>query len=562
MPTLDPWRLAAAAAATLIYLLLCWQVWHRHRRRQRQTMMSLASTKLTRAGTGPGAEVGSLPAHPPEPGQPSPDIPPPTTMTTPPESPSAGASRPGVLMVYASQSGTAESLARQSAQRLQDQGIPIADILPLQALDAEQLKQASLAVFVVSTTGEGNAPDNAALFVDTVMAADQMPPTAGDESGWLYLPNVHYGLLALGDRSYMNFCGFGHQLDDWLQEHGARPLFDLIEVDNLDPEALDAWEATLANHARFQEMAATWSMVKPNDTSGTGHQASGSQETPPSQSDVSAKAPEPANAVASASTAHPAAASWQRWQLQSRQCLNTGSLGQPIHHLTLLPADGQPLPHWDAGDIALVLHASESNTPREYSIASIPEDGHLALLVREEKRADGSPGLVSGWLGTELKPADTLDLRIRPNPGFHQRPNQHRPLILIGNGAGMAGLRVHLRSRAQSKPAPACWLIFGERQAAHDQLYRDETDAWLANGVLARIDRVFSRDGTAKRYVQDILLQEADLLRQWVNEGAALYVCGSRQGMGNAVDETLKIVLTPEIVHQLMRDGRYCRDVY
>lgn len=269
-----------------------------------------------------------------------------------------------------------------------------------------------------------------------------------------------------------------------------------------------------------------------------------------------------------------AAEPWQRWQLQSRQCLNTGSLGQPIHHLTLLPADGAPLPHWEAGDIALVLHASESKTPREYSIASVPEDGHLALLVREEKRADGSPGLVSGWLGGQLKPGETLDLRLRSNPGFHQQPNQHRPLILIGNGSGMAGLRAHLRARArlpaktdeqrqaQTAPTPPCWLIFGERQAAHDQLYRDETDAWQASGLLAHVDRVFSRDGTSRRYVQDILQQEAERLRQWVNEGAAIYVCGSRQGMGNAVDDTLKTVLRPDTVHQLLREGRYCRDVY
>jgi sulfite reductase (NADPH) flavoprotein alpha-component len=44
-------------------------------------------------------------------------------------------------------------------------------------------------------------------------------------------------VLALGDRSYGHFCGFGHQLDQWLRQHGAHPLFDAIEVDNADPAA-------------------------------------------------------------------------------------------------------------------------------------------------------------------------------------------------------------------------------------------------------------------------------------------------------------------------------------
>lgn len=88
------------------------------------------------------------------------------------------------------------------------------------------------------------------------------------------------------------------------------------------------------------------------------------------------------------------------------------------------------------------------------------------------------------------------------------------------------------------------WLLYGERQAAHDRPCRDELEAWLASGVLARLDLAFSRDQARRVYVQDKLREQAALLRRWVDErGAALYVCGSLNGMAQGVDEALREVL-------------------
>jgi len=63
-------------------------------------------------------------------------------------------------------------------------------------------------------------------------------------------------------------------------------------------------------------------------------------------------------------------------------------------------------------------------------------------------------------------------------------------------------------------------------------------------------------------YVQDRLAQAADTLREWVQGGAAIYVCGSLQGMAQGVDDTLRAVLGAEQMEQLVRSGRYRRDVY
>jgi sulfite reductase (NADPH) flavoprotein alpha-component len=136
--------------------------------------------------------------------------------------------------------------------------------------------------------------------------------------------------------------------------------------------------------------------------------------------------------------------------------------------------------------------------------------------------------------------------------------------VLIGNGTGLAGLRSHLRARAVAGLGPN-WLLFGERNTAHDRLYGDELQAWHDGGVLQRLDLAFSRDraeGAPRAYVQDLLAQSGDLLRQWVEQGAAIYVCGSLQGMAQGVDQALHALLGQAQVEQLVRSGRYRRDVY
>lgn len=76
------------------------------------------------------------------------------------------------------------------------------------------------------------------------------------------------------------------------------------------------------------------------------------------------------------------------------------------------------------------------------------------------------------------------------------------------------------------------------------------------------MDLAFSRDQADKVYVQDLLRLQADRLRRWLDDGAALYVCGSLQGMAAGVDAALRELLGGEAVQALMEQGRYRRDVY
>ncbi len=411
----------------------------------------------------------------------------------------AQADGPVWLIAFASQTGFAEQIAWQSARLFHTAGVPVR-LLALGELTLQELARTERALFIVSTYGEGDAPDNAARFAQAMTFAAP-------------LANLHHAVLALGDRGYAQFCGFGRRVDAWLQAQGATRLFDRIELDNEDPAAWQAWQRHVAHLA-------------------------GTVDLPDWQ-----------------------APAFEDWRLVSRRVLNPGSLGAPVCHLELEPMNGA-LPDWQAGDLVQVRAPDDAARPREYTIASVPSAGSLQLMVRLERHADGAFGCASGWLTTQLQVGDGVPLRLRTHASFRIGGNASRPLLLIGNGTGLAGLRAHLMARAGTPDAPPAWLLFGERQSAHDRHYADEIAAWQAEGVLAQVDWVFSRDQPERLHVQHRLIEQAPRVREWVADGAAIYVCGSLQGMAGAVDAALAEILGAENLAALAEAGRYRRDVY
>jgi sulfite reductase (NADPH) flavoprotein alpha-component len=407
------------------------------------------------------------------------------------------------LVVYASQTGFAEELAGMTARALSDAG-QTARLISVADLDLPLLKASRRVFFVVSTTGEGDAPDSASRMVRTLLGA---PATLNDLS---------YALLSLGDRSYKDYCGFGRAVDHWLRQSGALPLFDAVEVDDADPDAIRHWQHQL-NQITGGASAPDW--------------------TP---------------------------AAYQRWRLADRRLLNPGSPGGETWHVVLTPLDGGL--DWSAGDIAEIgVPAPDgSEVSREYSIASLPSDGGLELVVRLMTTPDGAPGLGSGRLTQTLAIGDELPLRVRRNSGFHG-PDAATPLILIGAGTGIAGLRGHLRARRANDGGS--WLMFGERTSAHDSYFDDELQAALVAGALTRLDRIFSRDAEFRSlgdgaYVQALIDRHAEDVRAWVERGAAVYVCGSLEGMAPGVHAALERALGVDGLIALSDAGRYRRDVY
>ena len=175
-------------------------------------------------------------------------------------------------------------------------------------------------------------------------------------------------------------------------------------------------------------------------------------------------------------------------------------------------------------------------------------------------RADGTPGIGSGWLCDYAPVGGEIALRLRSNPNFHA-PDPTKPMILIGNGTGIAGLRAHLKQRI-AVGARRNWLLFGERNSDRDFFYCDEILLWQAQNHIERLDLAFSRDQTESVYVQKKLLAATDPLREWVEAGASIYVCGSLAGMAPGVDGALRRILGDANVESMLTEGRYRRDVY
>jgi sulfite reductase (NADPH) flavoprotein alpha-component len=448
------------------------------------------------------------------------------------------------LIVFASQSGQAENFARHTAQQLKHVGQTVT-VVDIQYLTVEHLLQANKVLWFVSTYGEGDAPDTARMVVKNIFSDPALD-----------LSHQSYAILALGDKRYSNFCQFGQLLNHHLQQHQAQALFEMVCVDYLKQVDLNLWTQRLEQLTHQQLM-------------------------PVEQ-----------------------AQNWHSFILENRVCLNNGSQGNPIYQIQLSYIEGLT---WSSGDILEVqcgnrlediqafLQAQQKTVNddllailqfknlrqipeqrlnesfedwiqrfdelaiREYSIASIPKQSILELVVRQEKTATGL-GLGSGWLTEHALLGQAIVAKIRSNPTFHLKPT-HKPLILIGNGTGIAGLVAHLAQRQQWGDQQN-WLIFGERQQQFDHLYKEQIQLWKTQGLLPYVDYAFSRDQTEKIYVQHILQQKSELLLHWVETGASIYVCGSLKGMAQEVDQTLFNILGAEQLEQMKLEGRYQRDVY
>ncbi len=459
-----------------------------------------------------------------------------------------------VLIAFASQSGTAEAIAWRSANALIGAG-GFVRVVPLGGMNPDDLAEAGTLLVVASTTGAGDSPDSARGFQRHFMQAP------GRLSG------LSFGVLALGDRKYdATFCGFGCKVDRWLEASGARRLFDVVRMDSDDDAAMTKWCEHLGRlGARCDDQS-----LMPG---------------PP-----------------------------QDWVLAKRDLLNPGSAGGQTYGVALTPADPAHLT-WVTGDICeiwprnppeavedfLARHKLDGHAPfkwkrhwtplstilamsrlpadnemmnislswvverlqwlgaREYSIASLPEDGRMDLLVRKAVRNDDSLGLGSGWLTQGCAIGGTVSLRVRPNPGFHP-PADGGPQILIGAGTGMAGLRGHLRYRAAAGMKEA-WLLFGERGQT-DLYYADEIDTWRADGTLARTDVIFSREGAHPGYVQRLVEAAQEDIHAWVcAKNASILVCGGT-AMAAGVHAALAAILDENMLDAMIRDGRYRRDIY
>jgi sulfite reductase (NADPH) flavoprotein alpha-component len=531
--------------------------------------------------------------------------------------------RAPLTILYASESGNAESLALKARKAAQKQGFD-ARVLDMAEADLAALPKARNVLVYASTWGEGDPPQRAADFYAALMS-DAAPRLDG----------VHFAVLALGDTAYANFCATGRAIDERLEALGGVRANPRIDLDLDFAKQAAAWtehalgvlapapeepEAANIVHVDFKAQAAEHdepvftpeSPLEAEISALVNLNGSGStRETwhvEIATGEALRYAPGDAIGVLAENDPELVAALLETVGLGGDAALaadiaanyDVTTLSRP-----LIDAYAKLTGRYDvqmlsvaeayasfAADRQLVdlfatyperLTASQLKgllrrlPGRLYSVASSPKahagEAHLLVgAVRWASHGRKRNGVASSFLADRRKVGQQVKVYHKPNRHFRLPANPDTPIIMIGAGTGVAPYRGFVAERAETGAKGRTWLFFGERNYTDDFLYQLEWQDHVAAGTLSRIDVAFSRDQPEKVYVQHRLWERRAELVDWLADGAHLYVCGDEKGMARDVDATLVRILAEGAkgdeeggrarLKELTKAGRYSRDVY
>ena len=510
----------------------------------------------------------------------------------------AVASRPRVplTILYGSESGNCESLAMK-AKKLAAKLNYDSRIVDMGEADMSVLAKSKNLMVFISTWGEGDPPQRAVDFYTSLMS-ENAPRLDG----------VRFGVLALGDTAYVNFCQTGRLVDERLAVLGAVRVAGRVDLDLDFAKAAANWtEAALTKlappesagatvvHVDFKGAASDEDLDEPLYTAenpveaeisalinlnGTGS----SRETWHVELAVDAPGfvykpgdaigvvPENDPALAAdlvtavglgsdASLALKVAKTYDITTLSRATVDQYAKLTGRKDVAALLEGDALAKFASDRQLVDLFAIYPEKLTSdqltkllrplpgRLYSVASSlkAHEGEAHLLVgavRWASHGKNRKGVTSTYLSDRRKQGDTVKIYVKPNKHYALPADSKTPIIMIGAGTGVAPYRGFIEEREAAGAKGKSWLFFGERNFSYDFLYQLEWQDYLASGSLSRIDVAFSRDQPEKIYVQHRLWERRAELLSWIADGAHLYVCGDEKGMAKDVDATLVKILS------------------
>ncbi|WP_396921097.1 molybdopterin-dependent oxidoreductase [Mycolicibacterium sp.] len=529
----------------------------------------------------------------------------------------------GRLVLWASQTGTAEEYAAQLAARL---GAALAN---MNDVALAELSAARDVLVVTSTFGDGGPPDNGADFWSRLDGPDAPQ-----------LHGMRYAVLGIGDRAYDNFCGHAKALDRRFADLGATKLLDRTDCEAYDDEPLRQWADTVAGLLTGESPAPARSggariaiRTEPDEFTRAkpilARLARNEILTAPaaakevrqfgfdiSDYDVeyaagdslgvySSNDPAVVDAWLAATALSPDAVVEVDGTEQSLRdalissydiCRVTPNLLRFVAESAsdrtaarMLGSAGHRRDNWlrNRNGLDLVtefaVRAEPERwqevlvrlTPRNYSISSSPlvspHEVQLTVSVVRYRGANGAArgGVCSTFLADRAQAAPVF---LQRSPHFRPPQEASTPMIMVGPGTGVAPFRGFLQERRALGHSGRNWLFFGDRHRDENFYYRDDLEDMVRDGFLNRLDLAFSRDQAKRVYVQHKMLDYGADVWRWLEDGAHFYVCGDAARMAKDVDAALTAVIrthggmSEEAAHdykrELVAEKRYVRDVY
>ncbi|WP_282171994.1 assimilatory sulfite reductase (NADPH) flavoprotein subunit [Cytobacillus firmus] len=536
-----------------------------------------------------------------------------------------------VTILFGSQTGNAQNLAKKAGKTLEEKGFQV-NVSAMSDFKPNNLKKVKNLLIVVSTHGEGDPPDNALTFHEFIHG--KRAPK---------LEDFRYSVLALGDSSYEFFCQTGKDFDKRLEELGGTRITPRIDCDLDFEEPAAEWaEAVLAGLSEGESSspspsAASVSAAAPAESvysrsnpfraevleninlngrgsnketrhleislegSGLTYQPGDSlgvyPENDPELVDLLLAEmnwdPEEAVRVKKETvTLKEALSSHFEITVLTKPLVEKAaklSGNEELHQLALDSSrlksyiDGRDLidlvrdfKPWSssAQEFVSILRKMPA---RLYSISSSfeanPDEVHLTIgAVRYDAHGRERKGVCSILCAERLQPGDTLPVFIQHNENFKLPENPETPIIMVGPGTGIAPFRSFMQEREENGAEGKSWLFFGDQHFVTDFLYQTEWQKWLKDGVLSKLDVAFSRDDDEKVYVQHRMQENSRELFQWLEQGAAVYICGDEKNMAHDVHNTLIDIIekeggmsreqAAEYLADMQKNKRYQRDVY
>jgi len=516
-----------------------------------------------------------------------------------------------VTLAFGTETGNAKKLATNLAAVAKKKGIN-ARLIGLDQYKITDLPKEDYFFVVISTQGEGEPPLPAKKFYDYI------------HENQLSLPELKYSVLALGDTSYPLYCKTGEDVDARFNGFGAKRVVELQKCDvDYEADAQQWFEKVLQyldtatslaptivpTAAPIEKKAAGKKYYKGlvNTNINLNDRGSNKQTFHIEISSDEKVEYEPGDALAIIPEN-------KKWvvekilqltgidrELEIQTAKKTASVEQLLtKHLNIcyllssavkkyasitqqeIPDTRMDLvdllriyPVKNAEQFADVVKMLPAIAPRLYSISSSPNahDGEVHLTVGKhsfQAKNEERFGLCSEFLG-ELPVGTAITFYIHKNRSF-KLPAADKDIIMIGPGTGVAPFRSFLAERDSTGASGKNWFFFGEQHFTTDFLYQTELQNFVATGVLTNIDLAFSRDQADKIYVQHRMLQKAKELYSWIDNGAYIYISGTKDPMSKDVENALLLIIEEQgnkskedavkYLEKMKDENRYEKDVY